>query len=82
MDEISQLRAKVAELSAQLEEKHNKSDVESFSTSPFPDFPKRAEAALNKTEVERYGRQLIMSEIGAKGANRSEWRIVVELCRF
>lgn len=78
--EIARLRATVAELSAELEEKQKKIEVESFSSSPFPDFAKRSELPLNKTEVERYGRQLIMSEIGAKGTSLGAFRIAMEEC--
>lgn len=82
LEEIKRLRDTVAELSTELAERSKKVEVESFSSSPFPDFAKRAESPLNKTEVERYGRQLIMSEIGAKGTSAGAFRIGVEECRF
>lgn len=66
-EENEALRLELLTLREQLASATNKSVVESHTASPFPDFPKREEVPLTKSEVERYGRQLIMSEIGAKG---------------
>ena len=68
-DENEALKRRIAELEAQLEAASAKKsmDVPTHSTSPFPDFFHAEEAPLSKAEVERYGRQLIMKEIGAKG---------------
>lgn len=66
--ENEKLKAKIAELEAKLAKAESLSPVESFTSSPFPDFPPTSESPLSKREVERYGRQLIMKEIGASGA--------------
>jgi len=65
--ENATLKSKVAELEARLQHLETKAPVESYSNAPFPDFPKSPIAPLSKVEVERYGRQLIMREIGASG---------------
>jgi hypothetical protein len=69
--ENEQLRLRIAELETQLKSIQNTAQVQSFSSSPFPDFPKGQESPLSKTEVERYGRQLIMNEIGASGMSQN-----------
>jgi adenylyltransferase/sulfurtransferase len=64
------LKAKVAELEEKLAKATLLSPVESFVSSPFPDFPAQQESPLSKSDVERYGRQLIMKEIGATGQRK------------
>lgn len=64
------LRQRVAELEAALAAANAKKEpsFERYSSAPFPDFPSLDEQPLSRSEVERYGRQLIMKEIGAKGS--------------
>jgi hypothetical protein len=75
MNETEQLRKRVEELENELKQ-YRSGKVEEklenvFFGKPFSSLPPLLDDEMNKTEINRYGRQLIMDQIGPKGIRLS-----------
>jgi len=63
------LKKRILELEAQLASPSNDASVTSQQSDPLPDIANKSEVKLSLEEYKRYGRQMILPEIGIEGTN-------------
>jgi len=68
--ENDDLRRRIAELEEQLKATKITQQYTNEITSIFPNFPPLEEKSLNPDQIERYGRHLIMGDIGVTGQKK------------
>lgn len=63
------LKKRISELEAQLASRSNDASVISQQSYPPPNAASKGEVKLSLEEYKRYGRQMILPEIGIEGIN-------------